>query len=1058
MSFAQTELNEVDWIPVPDEGWTVEAATPGNPQVLFLNGEWEFAVRPRDAQEGWLSTTTGHRWGWDNAKQRLCPDHHWTASEFERTFHQADCPGPWTSISVPDHWEIHAHSQAVFAHQSLPKDDVVGYYRRTFAIPQAWLDSGRIILQAEGIAASSEVYVNNRRVGYHDGGFVPFQLDVTDALGVNNRMAIRVRKVDISTVHDNSGQWMLSGIWRDLFLFHVPQAHVRNLEVDADYDPGSRTGNCAIHLRFAAPSGGSATASLYDSEDTTKPVVNRQARWAAGNDAISLDLSLAAALPWSPENPRLYRLEVVLNPDQGEQEIVREEVGFRRFSCRDEQFLLNGRPYLVRGVTRHEIKQGRGRVLSVADMEHEIRLMREANVTGVRSHPYPFDPRWIKLCARHGILVCSEFCLCGYNSWGNPWTPSEVPTYPKHEADIDPGYRQLFQERYAYFAPRIYGRLKNATAIAIWSLANESTISEIFVPVARFLGNRERERLIISAGDANQCGSQFESHPEQRALIDEVRFGHLTADAHHYPETEASGKAMARLPWFPQAPRPMFYTEAAHVFCNRDNLALDPGMLGDLYGKALGRFFSAVRQTPAVGGYFVFEWSDQSVMQKGDPALCDSFIKPWHGYVSFSQNLKGLVGSNHEPKPAYHALRKVYAQVEFLDCEVSAGAIHVGLHNDYTFRDLADLRFCLVFADDRNVVVAPPVPFNVTCPPGEDVRVSVPATVPADVGMIRCEVYDPAWPGALAEREWQVKPRTFAPVDIAMQPSWPVESASGLAGLTTDHLEQSFVSPATLSLGLLGSLGEQGYLGMGHLQVGALPENVLVAPAARDHAIKLAPGRREETFDFGPQQGQVVGTMTWTQQDDAVLLSIGLERRGAPAWLTGGGAVFTLPPAYGTLAWRRRSGLWNEYPPDHPDRLQGMIALDRDEWPPINPYRRPAWSAAAAIRNADTVVLTGNGVPPLRIQACSPNQRVVVRTRPDHAREVLLLADELVFLPYHEFSFLRGDADACMEFFDIHQLTADAPVQSAWRLSLASPADQEHPTIAPTQPRKDSCA
>lgn len=79
----------------------------------------------------------------------------------------------------------------------------------------------------------------------------------------------------------------------------------------------------------------------------------------------------------------------------------------REFAKPDgEQFLLNGEPFLIRGVTRHEIKQGVGRSLSVGDMLNEIRLMREANINGVRSHPYPFDPRWIKLCApRHPGLL-----------------------------------------------------------------------------------------------------------------------------------------------------------------------------------------------------------------------------------------------------------------------------------------------------------------------------------------------------------------------------------------------------------------------------------------------------------------------------------------------------------------------------------------------------------------------------------------------------------------------------------------------------------------------------
>lgn len=1057
------KLRTVEWVPVPDEGWEIEAASAGNPAVRLLNGQWDFAIRERHPEEAWYRIRDKSWWAWDKKRNALVEvDGPQRRHPFDREFAKPDGGGiEWSPISVPANWEGQAFSQHVFAHMSLDRDDKVGYYRRRFGIPGEWSKPGRVILQSEGVAASAEVYVNGTRVGYHDGGFIPFQMDITDAVRSDgpNTIAIRVVKGDVSTVHDNSGQWMTSGIWRDIFVFHVPDAHVTDLHVDSDYDPEKKEGRLALSLRGSAAAADCEVEAVLLPWEEDEPIATVRA--GAANDSVdtpswSLQIATRDIEAWNPEVPTMYRIECRLIRGGDVIERVREEVGFRRFSAEGEQFLLNGEPFLIRGVTRHEIKQGVGRSLSVGDMLNEIRLMRDANINGVRSHPYPFDPRWIKLCARHGILVCSGYCLCGYNSWGNPWALSEVKTYPTHEAEIDPGYRELFQDRYHYFAPRIYGRLKNMTAVFAWSLSNESAISEIFVPVARFLRDREqRRRFILSAGDVCMNKAGFDDrHPEQKQVIEHVRWECITADSQHYPERYTAEKLPSTVPWDKNRPRPMFYTESAHPFCNRDNFMLDPAMLGDLYGRGLKRTFDTVRTMPGAGGYFVFEWCDQSVMQKGDPALSDSFIKPWHGYTTYNQNLKGLLGPNHEPKPSYHSVRKAFARVQIEPVAVEDGTLKVRIQNDYTFANLDRLVFTATPMGEAGPVGGART-FPVSAAPGESVEVALPLTEDSRAGAARetepetaaldIAVYDPAWPGPVAERRISLREAPAAESAVRLQAVQPLVQDGVLNGIRFGDKELPFGAPVSLSLGTAEAVGQQRYTGMGHISTNDTPKNFITgADVERREIVRGeetdAPGLTwSEVHHLSGDRGRIVGRFEISTADDGSRLRIRqrIEREGAPVWLSGLGLAFSLPTGYREIDWRRHGGVWTEYPAGHPDRLRGHELLNVNEYPPVNPFRHPSFTALLPVRNADFVTLTGERVPSLWIHAPNEGQRVTARSLPDHRLQILLLADAYCSHPYHEFSFHRND-DARRSLLGLRQLRDGNPVELEWEIGAGT--------------------
>jgi hypothetical protein len=828
------------------------------------------------------------------------------------------------------------------------------------------------------------------------------------------------------------------------------------MDVAPDFDPATKKAHLDVQLRGSHCTKDTTVNAVLYPWDSDEPVA-QTSDIIPNNDgdtpAWSLSLHTGDIQPWTPETPTMYRLECRLVRDGEVIERVREEVGFRRFSADGEQFLLNGEPYTIRGVTRHEIKQGRGRSLSVGDMLAEIRLMHRANITGVRSHPYPFDPRWIKLCARHGILVCSGYCLCGYNSWGNPWAMSEVTTYPNHEADIDPGYRELFHDRYEYFAPRIFARLKNMTAVFAWSLSNESSISKIFVPVAHFLRDHEREgRFILSAGDVCIHNAGYDDkHPELKPIIDHVRWDCMNADTEHYPERYTLEELPETVPWNEDHPRPMFYTESAHVFCNRDNFMLDPGMLGDLYGLGLKRIFNKLKSLPGVGGYFIFEWCEQSVMQKGDPAICDSFLKPWHGYATFAQNLKGLLGPNHEPKPAYHNVRKVYSRVKITPEQIGENQIRLRIQNEYSFINLNQLKFALIPQKESGAIGTPQT-LDVDAEPGERSSVNLSRVELEGVSSLRIEVYEPPRDESVYETTIHILES-----DATYRPDAEPEVSGGdhscdtravydnglLRGIATATNEIRFLDAVRTSLGTADTVGGQRYVGMGHVDSDDTSENFVTAEDVCERDVDAHNIRNDGnaqwseicrlTGDRGTIKSRFL--VDSSPEHGAVRIRQEISRDGDPVWLSGLGLAFSISDRYRKVHWERHGGLWADYPEDHPDRLVGEEILERDEYPPINPFRHPSFSTLLPVRNARRVVLSGNRAGTLCINAPAESQRVTVRSEDDHRRSIFLLADAYCSHPYHEFSFHRNER-AMESLLELKPLRSDEPVELAWDILL----------------------
>ena len=303
------------------------------------------------------------------------------------------------------------------------------------------LDRSRTILYFGAVNYDAYVYVNGSLAGHHVGGFTPFNFDVTDLMRDGyNFVVVKVdnkrHAEDVPTqIFD---WWNYGGITRDVLLIDVDPVYIENYNLQLVSLEGRRLG-FSVKLN-SETAGRQVTLSIPELK--IKKTVTTDAK---GTATIYMK---AKPQLWSPETPKLY--DVVI--EQGN-EVIRDEVGFRKIETRGKQLLLNGKPIFLRGVSIHEEKAfGGGRANSTEDAHTLLSWAKELGCNYVRLAHYPHNEYAVREAERMGILVWAEIPVYWTIAWSNP------DTYANAE-------RQLTD---------MIKRDQNRANIIIWSIANET--------------------------------------------------------------------------------------------------------------------------------------------------------------------------------------------------------------------------------------------------------------------------------------------------------------------------------------------------------------------------------------------------------------------------------------------------------------------------------------------------------------------------------------------------------------------------------------------------------
>ncbi|MCF7220819.1 glycoside hydrolase family 2 protein [Marilutibacter chinensis] len=344
------------------------------------------------------------------------------------------------------------------------------WYRRQFDFDAARLrKQGRRVFVHFGAANyRADVFLNGEPVGSHEGGFTPFQFELTGKLKQGaNRLLVHVdnrRRRD--SVPAMGFDWFnYGGLTRSVRLVEVPAQHVH------DY-----------HLQLA-PGGGQeirgwvrlepAQAGLPVKVELPELGVSFPARTDAnGRAEVAFSAPLQA---WSPERPKLYRVRV-----SGAGDTVEDEIGFRSIVVQGDRILLNGEPLRLLGVNLHEEIDGR-RAASDDDYRRLLERVKALGANFARTSHYPFGEGFARLADRMGILL---------------W--EEIPVYQGIDFE-DPGTRKRMQQMLA----EMIGRDRNRAAVIMWGIANETAPGDARNAVLSALAAQARAtdptRLIAAA-------------------------------------------------------------------------------------------------------------------------------------------------------------------------------------------------------------------------------------------------------------------------------------------------------------------------------------------------------------------------------------------------------------------------------------------------------------------------------------------------------------------------------------------------------------------------------
>ena len=450
---------------------------------------------------------------WKFKSQSVTDD---TAPDFGGAIDPAFDDSEWTNVGLPHSFSIPYNMETNF---------FVGYgmYRKTFDVPQEWLDGGkRISIEFEGAFIETEVFVNGEAVGTHNGGYTGFTFDITDNLHAGeNVIAVRVNNKWNPEQNPRTGDHHFSGgIYRDVYLNITDDVHVawygtavttpalNNPGFDEknedgtlfhDYeniDEESYTPAEEIRENIAQKrSDVRVQTEVQNDSDTARTIVVKQevvdtadntlvASFASDPTVVAANSTAVVDTQsdyiqdiklWSPDEPNLYRVYTTIYDGEGNAiDLFESPLGFRWAQFLNDGFYLNGEKTVIFGANAHQDHAGWGDAVTNEGFFRDVQMIKDAGMNFIRGSHYPHDPAYADACDELGIMLWSEVSL-----WAMGGGADRAPTYTASDWNNVNGY-PTNPEHYEAFNQACLRELsdmirifRNHPSVIIWSMGNE---------------------------------------------------------------------------------------------------------------------------------------------------------------------------------------------------------------------------------------------------------------------------------------------------------------------------------------------------------------------------------------------------------------------------------------------------------------------------------------------------------------------------------------------------------------------------------------------------------
>ena len=311
-------------------------------------------------------------------------------------------------------------------------------------------DDERMILKIGAANYLCRVFLNKKYVGMHRGSSTPCYFDLTDLLKHENRILIQVD----STRRNNQvpaldTDWFnYGGIYRDIELIRVPKVHVKEFKIALEPDSNFR--KIRVFVRMSEEITGTAILTIRELG------IEKEIPVLGGRGELLFE---AEPEVWSPENPKLYDVELSCEGDE-----VRDRVGFREIRVKGMDIVLNGKLVFLHGISCHEDSVPNGKGLTDEERIENIRIAKELGCNFMRVAHYPHHERMAQLADELGILL---------------W--EEVPVYWNIHFDSEDTYQDAENQ-----LKELIHRDYNRASVIIWSVGNENEDTDLRL---QFMGN-----------------------------------------------------------------------------------------------------------------------------------------------------------------------------------------------------------------------------------------------------------------------------------------------------------------------------------------------------------------------------------------------------------------------------------------------------------------------------------------------------------------------------------------------------------------------------------------
>ena len=567
------------------------------------------------------------------------------------------CCRDWDDIRVPAHIQMEGYDAPQYANVQYPwegHEDIhpgeipehfnpVASYVKYFEVPEE-MQGKRLFISFQGAESGIALWLNGHFVGYSEDSFTPSEFELTEYVKEGeNKLAAQVFKWTASSWCEDQDFFRFSGIYRDVYLYTVPEVHVYDLQIRAI--PDETLSAAALEIR--TNTWGKGTVKITLSKDGETVIEDKKA--LDGEEIYSW--KVADPVLWSAEEPQLYDLTLEVYNEAGElQEVIPQRVGFRRFEMKDGIMTLNGKRIVFKGVNRHEFSSVSGRHVSEEELRKDLKTMKQNNINAIRTCHYPDASLIYQLCDEYGIYMIDETNLESHGSW-------DVAEFTKDYTYVVPHDKPEWLDMMLDRANSMYQRDKNHTAILIWSCGNESFGGKDIFEMSQFFRNTDPTRLVHYEG-----------------LCHDRRYNDTSdMESQMYPSVEAIKEFLAK-----DDSKPFICCEYTHA-------------MGNSCG-AMHKYTDLTDTEPKYQGGFIWDYIDQSIYKK------DRYGKEFQAYggdfgerptdYNFSGN--GIAyGGNRDASPKMQEVKFNYQNIT---AEVSADSVKVINKNLFVNTDIFDCK------------------------------------------------------------------------------------------------------------------------------------------------------------------------------------------------------------------------------------------------------------------------------------------------------------------------------------------------------------------------------